>query len=87
MIRTSLAAVKDATFCVLIPSDRMPGEPDLAQFLPRPTGTGFFVSPDGWFVTASHVILRAGKIPDEARRMCIAKPIFSDSAVRRVFPV
>src|SRR5262245_10837447 len=22
----------------------------------RPTGSGFFVSPDGWFVTAAHVI-------------------------------
>jgi len=24
--------------------------------MPTPTGTGFFVSRDGWFVTAAHVI-------------------------------
>jgi len=24
--------------------------------MPTPTGTGFFVSPDGWFVTAAHVV-------------------------------
>jgi len=24
--------------------------------MPTPTGTGFFVSPDGWFITAAHVI-------------------------------
>jgi len=26
--------------------------------MPRPAGTGFFVSPDGWFVTAAHVVLQ-----------------------------
>ena len=24
--------------------------------LPGPEGTGFFVSPDGWFITAAHVV-------------------------------
>lgn len=28
--------------------------------MPTPTGTGFFVSPDGWFITAAHVITEDG---------------------------
>jgi serine protease Do len=39
----------EATFCVLLPDPHRHG-------MPSPAGTGFFVSPDGWFVTAAHVI-------------------------------
>ena len=28
--------------------------------MPSPTGTGFFVSPDGWFITAAHVVTENG---------------------------
>lgn len=45
MIRQHLADTKRATFCV-----------EFCNPLPTPAGTGFFVSPDGWFVTAAHVI-------------------------------
>jgi len=40
--------------------------------MPVPTGTGFFVSPDGWFVTAAHVITE-NNAPDGNVRSDIAK--------------
>lgn len=49
MIRKTLGNTQAATFCVEVP-DRQRHEMIL------PVGTGFFVSPDGWFVTAAHVI-------------------------------
>lgn len=49
MIRNTLLKTQQATFCVELPSAEHHG-------MPVPTGTGFFVSPDGWFVTAAHVI-------------------------------
>lgn len=45
-IRKTLANAKAATFAVLLPG---------AQSM-SPVGTGFFVSPDGWFITAAHVV-------------------------------
>lgn len=49
MIRQTLQATKLATYSVDLPNQRKAG-------MPSPTGTGFFVSPDGWFVTAAHVV-------------------------------
>lgn len=49
MIRQTLEATQLATFCVALPSTQHHG-------MPAPTGTGFFVSPNGWFVTAAHVV-------------------------------
>jgi hypothetical protein len=40
--------------------------------MPTPTGTGFFVSPDGWFVTAAHVITDNG-LPQGSVRTDINK--------------
>lgn len=54
MIRQSLAITKSATFSVLLPDLKQKG-------MPTPAGTGFFVSPDGWFVTAAHVVTENGK--------------------------
>jgi len=48
-IRQTLAAAQRATFAVLLPNAKLKG-------MPTPMGTGFFVSPDGWFVTAAHVV-------------------------------
>ena len=56
MIRKSLATVQSATFCILLPGEKLPDEPELFRSLARPAGTGFFISPDGWFVTAAHVV-------------------------------
>lgn len=54
MIRRTLSSTSAATFCVQLP------DPNRQDF-PTPTGTGFFVSPDGWFLTAAHVVCRNGK--------------------------
>lgn len=49
--------------------------------MPTPTGTGFFVSPDGWFITAAHVITENGQPDgpirgdiDQSRLMKEARP-------------
>jgi serine protease Do len=55
MIRKTLQATKEATFALELP-DPAPDGP------PTPMGTGFFVSNDGWFVTAAHVISEGGKV-------------------------
>jgi S1-C subfamily serine protease len=49
MIRKTLKATQLATYSVDLPNPNM-------MDMPSPAGTGFFVSPDGWFVTAAHVI-------------------------------
>ena len=54
MIRKTLPQVKAATFCIELPNKNQNG-------MPAPTGTGFFISPDGWFATAAHVIMENGK--------------------------
>jgi serine protease Do len=54
VIRTSLQATKRATFAVLLPNP-------FQGLMPYPVGTGFFVSHDGVFVTAAHVVTRDGK--------------------------
>jgi hypothetical protein len=54
MIRKSLMMTKEATFAIELPNAQYQG-------MPTPTGTGFFVSPDGWFITAAHVITENGR--------------------------
>lgn len=49
MIRQTLEATQLATFCIELPSTEHKG-------MSAPIGTGFFISPDGWFVTAAHVV-------------------------------
>jgi serine protease Do len=49
MIRTTLSNTRSATFCIQLPNNNAHG-------MPTPTGTGFFVSADGWFITAAHVV-------------------------------
>lgn len=51
MIRETLTQTKMATFAVLVPHP----DPSYAGF-PTPNGTGFFVSKDGYFITARHVL-------------------------------
>lgn len=56
MIRKTLSTTKLATFSIDLPNldTKMQG-------LPMPRGTGFFVSRDGWFITAAHVITTNGE--------------------------
>src|SRR5580692_3939698 len=49
MIRRTLANTQAATFAVQMADPQRQG-------MPVPVGTGFFVSPDGWFITAAHVV-------------------------------
>lgn len=51
MIRNSIERTKKSTFLVRVPSTI----PEHKGF-PSPTGTGFFISADGYFITASHVL-------------------------------
>ena len=51
MIRRTLTATQLATFSIDLPNESAKG-------MPTPTGTGFFVSEDGWFVTAAHVVTK-----------------------------
>jgi hypothetical protein len=61
MIRETLAATKQATFAILLPNPDRNG-------LPQPIGTGFFVSPEGWLVTAAHVITENNEPDGPIRR-------------------
>lgn len=60
MIRDTLEATARATFSVLLPNPAQNG-------MPSPVGTGFFVSPDGWFVTAAHVVSKDNGTKGEPR--------------------
>ena len=60
MIRKYLQRTREATFCVELPNKSQ-------HNMPMPTGTGFFISPDGWFVTAAHVISEDGTINGRIR--------------------
>lgn len=51
MIRNTLERTKKSTFLIRVPSPR----PEHKGF-PYPNGTGFFISTDGYFVTANHVL-------------------------------
>ncbi len=59
MIRKTLQKTKQATFSILLPNANAKGM--------HPTGTGFFVSPDGWFVTAAHVVHEEGDLNKPVR--------------------
>lgn len=74
MIRKTLKSTQLATYSVDLPNPNMKG-------MPTPKGTGFFVSPDGWFVTAAHVITQNNQSDgpvrsdiDQARLMKEARP-------------
>ncbi len=60
MIRKSLSKTQSATFSILLPDHSK-------HDMPSPRGTGFFVSPDGWFITAAHVVTKNGKSDGEPR--------------------
>jgi serine protease Do len=61
MIRKTVKATQEATFCILLPHPRYHG-------MPTPTGTGFFVSPDGWLISAAHVVTETGRSDGPPRK-------------------
>src|SRR5258706_169644 len=65
MIRRTLKATQLATFSVDLPDSAR-------RDMPTPAGTGFFISPDGWFVTAAHVVTQNGS-PDGPVRSNISQ--------------
>jgi len=64
MIRNTLSHTKECTFAIIAP------DPKLENF-PRPYGTGFFISSDGYFLTALHVIKEVN-----TKKISIRKPEF-----------
>lgn len=69
MIRKTLQRTKQATFAIVIPNKRL-----------VPLGTGFFVSPDGWFVTAAHCVTDINK-PGRPLREHIEKACLMQESV------
>jgi hypothetical protein len=67
MIRRTLRQTQSATFAIVLP--------DNDERL-QPFGTGFFASPDGWFVTARHVLERDdGNMRDDLDELRLIKEI------------
>ena len=60
MIRNTLAKTQSATFSILLPDEQKHG-------MPSPCGTGFFISADGYFVTAAHVVTKKNSTDGEPR--------------------
>jgi hypothetical protein len=73
MIRNTLHATKAATFCICLPNANAAGAPS-------PSGSGFFVSPDGWFVTAAHVVTENGQ-PNGPLRPDLANMLLARAAI------
>jgi len=66
MIRNSLKKTQEATFAIELPHPHH-------DEMPTPMGTGFFISPDGWFVTAAHVVTENGNIRTDLSKAYISK--------------
>ncbi|WP_459202083.1 S1 family peptidase [Methanococcus sp. CF] len=67
MIRNTLENTMESTFSIDLPNEQAAG-------MPTPTGTGFFISPDGWFATAAHVVMGKDKKPrDDINKAFLTK--------------
>jgi len=65
MIRNTIERTKKSTFLVRVPSTI----PEQKGF-PAPNGTGFFISSDGYFLTANHVIQSV----DSGTKLMLSQP-------------
>ncbi len=81
VIKDSLPGVRLATFCVMLPEPKRDGRL-------TPMGTGFFISADGLFVTARHVLGvtdgRSGTVRDDVNRITFVRPNGSKGGIRRI---
>jgi serine protease Do len=75
-IKKTLARTKEATYCIYLP---------IQGGGATPTGTGFFVSPDGWFVTAAHVVTEDGT-PNGTVRSDIGQAFLMKEPASKVEP-
>ena len=75
MIRKFLPITKNATFSILLPD---PSKQDM----PIPRGTGFFISTDGWFVTALHVISENNAVRKDIEQAVLMKEQEAGKAIR-----
>ncbi|MBF0320286.1 MAG: trypsin-like peptidase domain-containing protein [Nitrospirae bacterium] len=77
MIRQTLRTIQSATFAILLPDA-------LNNGMPTPAGTGFFVSPNGWFVTAAHVIMNNDQVRNDLNQTWLRKESRSISVPSQV---
>ncbi|MDF1594231.1 MAG: serine protease [Desulfobacterales bacterium] len=78
-IKSTLQNTKASTFSVFLPNPKQ-------HDFPTPVGTGFFVSPDGWFITAAHVLTAFSKDSNKPTNMItIEKETLFD--VERKMPI
>ena len=66
MIRRTVNTTQEATFAIEVPDPGKLG-------MPAPIGTGFFVSQDGWFITAAHVVSTNGVRRDDMDQVTLIK--------------
>ncbi|ABR54075.1 chymotrypsin serine protease, family S1 [Methanococcus vannielii SB] len=67
MIKNTILKVMESTFCIELPNKKAGG-------MPTPVGTGFFISPDGWFVTAAHIVMdKNGSIRKDLNKAVLIK--------------
>jgi S1-C subfamily serine protease len=79
-IRNTLPATQAATYSISLP------HPDpKARGFPIPTGTGFFVSGDGWFVTAAHVVVDNDAVREVDLEKCEANIQAREADVEKAF--
>ena len=76
MIPRTLERTKNATFQVLTPHT----DPKLKGF-PTPKGTGFFVSDDGYFLTARHVVVNPDGTFVDFKNVRLVKPEYTGVGV------
>jgi serine protease Do len=80
MIRKTLSTTQAATYSISLP------HPDpKAKGFPIPAGTGFFVSGDGWFVTAAHVVVDSDAVRDVNLDKCEASLEKREADVEKAF--
>jgi serine protease Do len=80
MIRNTLAHTKQCTFSIHMNDFKMNG-------MRRLSGSGFFVSPDGHFVTAAHVVTENGQLLPQTAGMIIIRHEPDERSYQGLLPI